>query len=90
LKLEFVLDTVSAVTANDRRPAFQAEGSGPSSGAVAIWAISATMAIAILAAIIGAPLLESSGHPGFAFRIYRTFSFVCHQIPERSFHLAGY
>jgi len=62
----------------------------PSFGAVAIWAISATLAIAVLAAIVGAPLIQSLGHPAFAFKIYRAFSFVCHQIPDRSFHLAGY
>ena len=55
----------------------------------AVWAVSAAIAILILAAIIGAPLIQSSGHPAFAFKIYRAFSFVCHQIPERSFHLYG-
>jgi uncharacterized membrane protein len=61
----------------------------PSLGAGVIWAISATLALAILAAIIGAPLLQSSGHPAFAIKIYRAFNFVCHQIPERSFHFHG-
>jgi uncharacterized membrane protein len=46
--------------------------------------------LALVSAIIGAPLGESSGHVGFAAAIYKTFSFVCHQIPERSFHLAGH
>ena len=58
-------------------------------GPTIIWVISATLALAILAAIIGAPLLQASGHPAFAIKIYRAFSFVCHQIPERSFHLHG-
>jgi uncharacterized membrane protein len=40
--------------------------------------------------IIGAPLLQSTGHASFASAIYKVFSFVCHQIPERSFHLAGH
>jgi len=78
---------VSAVTAKYRSTASNAQ---PSFSAVAIWAISATLAIAVLGAIIGAPLIQSSGHAAFAFKIYRAFSFVCHQIPERSFHLAGY
>jgi uncharacterized membrane protein len=47
------------------------------------------LVITILAAIIGAPLLQSGGHPAFAFKIYTVFSFLCHQIPERSFHIAG-
>jgi len=81
---------VSAVTAKDRRTASDAQPFDASFGAIAIWAISATLAIALLGAIIGAPLLQSSGHAVFASRIYRAFSFVCHQIPDRSFHLAGY
>src|SRR5260370_21658576 len=40
--------------------------------------------------IIGAPLFQATGHASFASTIYRAFSFVCHQIPERSFHLAGH
>ena len=81
---------MSAVTTKDRRAASNRQPIDPSLGAVVIWAISVTLAIAILGAIIGAPLIQSSGHPAFASRIYRAFSFVCHQIPDRSFHLAGY
>ena len=47
------------------------------------------LVIAIVAAIVGAPLIQSSGHPAFAVKIYRAFSYVCHQIPERSFHIYG-
>lgn len=41
-------------------------------------------------AIVGAPLLLGNGHSQFASAIYKTFSYLCHQIPERSFHLAGH
>ncbi len=63
----------------------------PSSAVYAklVWAISATITIALVAFIIGAPLAQANGHPAFAVAIYKTFSFVCHQIPERSFHLLG-
>jgi uncharacterized membrane protein len=81
---------VSVATTKDRDTGSNTQPFDASLGAVAIWAISATLAIAILGAIIGAPLIQSSGHPAFAFKIYRAFSFVCHQIPDRSFHLAGY
>jgi uncharacterized membrane protein len=77
---------VSVVTANDTAPAPKLQ---PFDAAVVVWAISVTVTTAILAAVIGAPLLQSSGHPGVAFEIYRIFSYFCHQIPERSFHLAG-
>ncbi len=73
----------------DRHTTSNTQALNPSFHATAVWAISATLAIAILAAIVGAPLLQSGGHPVFAFKIYRAFSYVCHQIPERSFHLFG-
>ena len=57
--------------------------------AIAIWAITALFGLAIICLIIGAPLAQVSGHPTFAATVYKAFSFVCHQIPERSFHLAG-
>lgn len=57
---------------------------------LSVWVAVAVFGLALVSAIIGAPLGESSGHVGFAAAIYKTFSFVCHQIPERSFHLAGH
>ena len=58
--------------------------------AVAIWALTTTIALAVLALIIVAPLSQSGNHTGFSSTIYKAFSFVCHQIPERSFHIAGH
>jgi uncharacterized membrane protein len=81
---------VSAVTAKQRHPASNERPFYFAPGATAIWAIVLTLAIVILAAIVGAPLLIAGGHSTFAFTIYKVFSFVCHQIPERSFHVAGY
>lgn len=37
-----------------------------------------------------APTLESSGHHRLASLIYDPFSLICHQLPERSFHIFGY
>jgi len=59
-------------------------------GARLVWIITATIALAIVAMIVAAPLAQANQHQEFAATIYKTFSFVCHQIPERSFHLAGY
>ncbi|MFS8086483.1 MAG: DUF2085 domain-containing protein [Acidobacteriota bacterium] len=56
--------------------------------AIAIWALTAAFGLALVGLIVGAPLAASSGHLAFATAIYKAFSFVCHQIPERSFHLA--
>ena len=41
----------------------------------------------MLATIIAAPLLQLSGHAALASKIYTAFSFLCHQIPERSLHI---
>jgi uncharacterized membrane protein len=54
------------------------------------WTIVAVIALMLVAIIVGAPLAQADGHPVFASSIYRAFSYVCHQIPERSFHLAGH
>jgi uncharacterized membrane protein len=58
--------------------------------AIAVWVSSVAFALAILGLIVTAPLAQTNGHPEFAATIYRAFSFLCHQIPERSFHLAGH
>src|SRR5438128_11258900 len=57
--------------------------------AIAIWAFTSAIALVILSLIIGAPLAQGQGYPSFALTVYKGFSFVCHQIPERSFHVAG-
>src|SRR5712692_4638318 len=58
--------------------------------AIAVWAITALFGLTIIGLIIGAPLAQASGHPVFAATIYKAFSFLCHQIPERSFHITGH
>ncbi|HEX3722245.1 MAG TPA: DUF2085 domain-containing protein, partial [Nitrolancea sp.] len=37
-----------------------------------------------------APILQASGHGTLATLIYRPFSLICHQLPQRSFHILGY
>jgi uncharacterized membrane protein len=58
--------------------------------AMAVWVGTCAIALTIVGLIVVAPLAQAHGHPEFAAAIYKTFSFVCHQIPERSFHLAGH
>ena len=55
-----------------------------------VWAIITAIALALVGLIIVAPLSQAAGHPQVASFIYRTFSFLCHQLPDRSFHLAGH
>jgi len=79
-----------SVAANGRYPIPERQPLASAFCATLIWAITATIALALVALIIGAPLAQVNGHQQFASAIYKTFSFVCHQIPERSFHFAGY
>jgi uncharacterized membrane protein len=55
-----------------------------------MWLIAAMGCLAVMSLILGAPLAVKAGHPVWAFTIYRSFSYVCHQIPERSFFIAGH
>lgn len=54
-----------------------------------IWCGVALISLGIVGLILTAPLAQAHGNPHFASSIYQTFSFVCHQIPERSFYVAG-
>jgi uncharacterized membrane protein len=55
-----------------------------------VWAALFAFCVLLLTAIVGAPIAQAQGHLAFAAGIYKTFSFFCHQIPERSFHIAGH
>jgi uncharacterized membrane protein len=57
---------------------------------IAVWLIVVLGSVLITTAIIAAPLALSSGHLLWALPIYHAFSLVCHQIPERSFFIAGH
>jgi uncharacterized membrane protein len=58
--------------------------------AFGVWISVSLIALAIVAAIVGAPLALANGHSTLAGDIYKGFSFLCHQLPDRSFHLAGH
>ncbi|HEY5838017.1 MAG TPA: DUF2085 domain-containing protein [Pyrinomonadaceae bacterium] len=57
---------------------------------LAVFSVSAIIAFVVIAAIVAAPVAHANGYPAFAAAIYKAFSYLCHQIPERSFHLAGH
>ena len=79
-----------SVAANGRHPIPERQPLASAFSAKLVWAIAAIITFALVAFIVGAPLAQANGHTGFALAIYKTFSFVCHQISERSFHLLGY
>lgn len=51
-----------------------------------VWLITVFIATIWLALIVSAPILETNGVNVFSQPIYKFFSWVCHQISNRSFH----
>lgn len=58
-------------------------------GARLVWVLLLALSLAILLLVFAAPVLLAHGYVEPAGFIYRAFSFLCHQMPERSFHLEG-
>lgn len=56
---------------------------------IALWAIAVAFMLCWMGAIIYAPYALVSGQTNLAHYIYRFYSFLCHQIPSRSFHLGA-
>ena len=55
-----------------------------------VWMIALTIVTIWVGFIVAAPLFLSSGISTAASPIYAFFSYICHQMPERSLHLAGH
>ena len=55
-----------------------------------MWAVVAGCALLVTLLIAGAPLARANGFAAVSFIIYQAFSYVCHQMPERSFFIDGY
>lgn len=54
------------------------------------WLIVLAFAVAFCALVFAAPLALASSYQSIAATIYLTFSYLCHQIPARSFYLADH
>jgi uncharacterized membrane protein len=54
------------------------------------WAISAALVLSLVSLIVIAPIAAASGHGEVAAGIYRGFSVLCHQLPERSYFIDGH
>ena len=72
------------------RESLTEQATGASREAIAVWLSVSAIGLAVVGLIVAAPFALAHGHPEFASPIYKAFSFVCHQIPERSFHLSGH
>lgn len=55
-----------------------------------MWGCVVSCALLLVGLIVGAPLALAGGHYAAARAIYEGFGYVCHQIPERSFQIAGH
>jgi uncharacterized membrane protein len=64
--------------------------SGYSRQAWRVWAVAVAIVLAWVLAIVSAPIFLAAGHGQISTPIYHFFSFICHQIPERSLHLEGH
>src|SRR5688572_13565054 len=57
--------------------------------AINVWMIASAFVVLWTALIVAAPLISAAGMSGSS-PIYTFFSYICHQMPERSLHLAGH
>ncbi|MFZ1702186.1 MAG: DUF2085 domain-containing protein [Pyrinomonadaceae bacterium] len=57
--------------------------------AVKVWVIGIAVVFVWTAAIILAPLAKTGGLTAVSSPLYSFFSLICHQLPDRSFHIAG-
>lgn len=62
---------------------------GRSRAPVVVWAATAVVALIPASVIVAAPLLLAREHTALALTLYEAFSYLCHQLPERSLHLEG-
>lgn len=56
--------------------------------AVRVWAVTVAVVAVWVAVIVAAPVSRVNGW-GFDTSIYAFFSYICHQLPERSLHLGA-
>ena len=64
--------------------------STPNRRPLLMWLVVAFGSAASIGLILGAPLALKTGWPFLGLTLYRSFSNLCHQIPERSFFIAGH
>ena len=57
--------------------------------AVRDWVVGLVVVLIWAAAIVAAPLLKAYGFLAVSGPLYHFYSLMCHQIPDRSFHVAG-
>lgn len=54
-----------------------------------VWTAGLLVVVVWVLLIVGLPIAKANGFAAISSPFYYFFSFICHQIPERSFHVAG-
>ncbi|HWS87208.1 MAG TPA: DUF2085 domain-containing protein [Pyrinomonadaceae bacterium] len=54
------------------------------------WAVAAGLAALFVTLVVGAPLSKAGGFEAAAASVYGALALLCHQVDERSFHVAGF
>lgn len=57
--------------------------------AIRVWMIGVLVVSSWVLLIVGLPIAKANGLTSVTSPLYYFFSFICHQISERSFHVAG-
>jgi uncharacterized membrane protein len=59
-------------------------------GPLLVWSMVVAVGLGWVGLIVAAPLALARGHNFLALLVYSAFSYLCHQIPERSFHVESH
>lgn len=54
-----------------------------------VWAVGLAVVTGWVLLIVAAPVSKANGFLGFSLALYGFFSFICHQIADRSFYIFG-
>ena len=57
--------------------------------AVRVWIVGLAVVWVWVLLIVAAPVAKANGFTSFSSPLYHFFSYICHQMPERSFHIAA-
>lgn len=57
--------------------------------AIRMWLIGCAVALAWVLLILTPPIAKASGFTGVSSPLYSFFSYMCHQMPDRSFYIDG-
>ena len=57
--------------------------------AIRVWAVALALVGIWTLTIVAAPVARAYGFEAIASWLYSFFSYICHQLPERSFHMIG-